>query len=472
MEVASDAALGSNAQDEGEDRLVLDQLRLAIINLKPNHFLMPTFGAIICVMFVRWVDAWRLGVWYVALVLSVIPLAVVAPRFLTTDVPACERRKWVTRVSLSYGLFTVVWSLQGVLLWVPNNDLNHLLLMLLLCCTLAGNGALIGASAPLSVVAYTVYGTAVVLIPWQASGPIYWGLSGLAFFYTLYLAWMSKQYIATARSMLMLKNDKNDLIAALALSKEQSDLARYRAEAASVAKSQFLANMSHELRTPLNAILGFSELIQSRTFRGDVERHIEYAGLIHTSGGHLLALINDILDLAKIEAGNFSLRERDVDMGAVIADTVRLMDVKAQEGHLSLKSEIVRPLPHVLADERALKQVLLNLISNAVKFTPCGGTVTVFARRGDDDGLTFGVTDTGVGIAADEQQHVFENFGQGRHDVVTSDKGTGLGLPIVKGLIEAHGGRVALESEPGHGTKVSVFLPPGRTQPSAMRAAS
>jgi two-component system cell cycle sensor histidine kinase PleC len=458
---------------EAKDRLVLDQLRIALTNLKPNHLLMPTFGAIIALMFARWVEVWRLVIWYGALVISVLPLALVSWRFLKAEPAPAERRKWIRRTTLSYLVFTIVWSAQGALLWAPGDDLNHMLLMLFLCCTLAGNGALVGASAPMSIVAYSVYGTAIVLMPFQTGGVIYWGLSGLAFFYALYMAWMSKQYFETTRSMLLLTNDKNDLIAALAQSKEQSDIARYRAEAASHAKSQFLANMSHELRTPLNAILGFSELIQSRTFRSDVERHIEYAGLIHASGGHLLALINDILDLAKIEAGGFSLRERDVDMSALLDESLRLVAAKAAENRLVLHKEVAAPLPHLLGDERALKQVLLNLLSNAIKFTPPQGTVTVFARAEEDDGVTFGVRDTGVGIAQDEQDRVFENFGQGRHDVVSADKGTGLGLPIVKGLVEAHGGLVSLISEPGSGTMVTVELPATRTRACAeLRAAS
>jgi len=465
------ATVGSAA--EAKDRLVLDQLRIALTNLKPNHFLMPAFGAIIALMFARWVEVWYLVIWYGALVVSVLPLAIISMRFLRAEPSPAERHKWVRRTTLAYLVFTIVWSGQGALLWAPGDDLNHMLLMLFLCCTLAGNGALVGASAPMSIVAYSVYGTAIVLMPFQTGGFIYWGLSGLAFFYALYMAWMSKQYFETTRSMLLLTNDKNDLIAALAQSKEQSDIARFRAEAASHAKSQFLANMSHELRTPLNAIIGFSELIQSRAFRSDVERHIEYAGLIHASGDHLLALINDILDLAKIEAGAFALRERDVDMDALLDESLRLMAAKAQENRLELRKEVMAPLPHLLGDERALKQVLLNLLSNAIKFTPARGTVTVFAHTDADEGVTFGICDTGVGIAPDDQERVFENFGQGRHDVVTADKGTGLGLPIVKGLVEAHGGRVLLASEPGGGTTITIELPAARTRACAeLRAAS
>jgi two-component system cell cycle sensor histidine kinase PleC len=293
---------------------------------------------------------------------------------------------------------------------------------------------------------------------------IYFGLSALAGFFALYLGWMSKQVFLTTRSMLMLRNDKNDLIAALAQSKEQSDVARFRAENASRTKSQFLANMSHELRTPLNAILGFSELIQSRTFASDLDRHVEYAGLIHTSGTHLLTLINDILDLAKIEAGGLSLHEHEVALERLIEECVRLMIDKAQAGGIDLRADISVYLPHLTGDERAVKQVLLNLLSNAVKFTPQGGSITVFAHPGRGGGLYFGVQDTGVGIAPEDQARVFENFGQGRHDAVIADQGTGLGLPIVKGLVEAHGARVALESEPGSGTKVTILWPEARTR--------
>jgi len=235
-----------------------------------------------------------------------------------------------------------------------------------------------------------------------------------------------------------------------------------RAEHASRAKSQFLANMSHELRTPLNAILGFSEMIASRTMLKSVDKHFEYAEHINRSAHHFLNLINDILDLAKIEAGSFQLRETEVNVMELIAESLSIMEPKAREVGCVMERDIAANLPNVIADERALKQVLLNLLSNAFKFTPSGGKVTAFAHRATDGGLEFGVRDTGVGIAPEDQALVFENFGQGRHDVVTAEKGTGLCLPIVKGLIEEHGGTVSLTSQVGRGTTVLLHLPPQR----------
>src|SRR5581483_12212435 len=182
-------------------------------------------------------------------------------------------------------------------------------------------------------------------------------------------------------------------------------------------------------------------MIHSEMFDLKSRKHVEYARNIHDSGHLLLALINDILDLAKIEAGGLMLHEKDLDIGALVCDCVRLIETRARGDNLELNVEIAAGLPPVRGDERALKQIMLNLLSNAVKFTPAGGKINVFARRDSRGDLLLGVADTGIGIAPEDHERVFQNFGQGRHDVVTSDKGTGLGLPIVKGLAEAHGGR-------------------------------
>ena len=222
--------------------------------------------------------------------------------------------------------------------------------------------------------------------------------------------------------------------------------------------------MSHELRTPLNAILGFSEIIKTRAFGESIDQYAEYGSYIHGSGQHLLTLINDILDLAKIEAGRMTLREDDVDIVRLIEDCVEMMNVRAQQAGVKLAITVESGFPLVYADERALRQIIVNLLSNSIKFTPLGGVITSFAKRSVDGRPSFGVSDTGIGIAPEDYRRVFESFGQGRHDAVQADKSTGLGLPIVKGLAEAHGGAVLLDSEPGRGTTVTVLLPTTRVR--------
>ena len=245
--------------------------------------------------------------------------------------------------------------------------------------------------------------------------------------------------------------------------------ARDTALAASRAKSEFLANMSHELRTPLNAIIGFSELLSSETF---AERRIEYAHLIHTSGAHLLALVDGLLDLARIEANKIDLVEEDVDLIALIQECMAFVEPRAAKSRLRLVCCAAAGLPHVLGDRRALRQILLNLLANAIKFTPPDGQIETFARVEKDGSVCFGVKDEGLGIPEEDQLRLFERFGPRRHDITQGAKGTGLGLPIVKGLTEAHGGRVTLESRPGVGTCVTIWLPRGRTRPHRRTAAA
>lgn len=251
--------------------------------------------------------------------------------------------------------------------------------------------------------------------------------------------------------------------------REQLTAAKQQAEEASKAKSNFIANMSHELRTPLNAILGFSEMLQSEVFS---ENRVEYSGLIHRSAQHLLGLINDILDLSKIEAGRWMLNETTVDFRRLVTEQVEMMTSKTMAAHIAMMSDIPNELPEIRGDERALKQILLNLISNSVKYTRAYGTITVFAELKENGELAFGVKDTGVGISEADQRQIFDRFGQGRHDALTADRGTGLGLPIVQGLARSHGGRVHLQSQVDVGTCVTVFLPADRVYlPRALRTA-
>jgi len=242
--------------------------------------------------------------------------------------------------------------------------------------------------------------------------------------------------------------------------------ARDRAEIASRAKSEFLANMSHELRTPLNAIIGFAEILKDARL-GGIRPASEYAADIHQSGLHLLNIINDVLDMAKIEAGKVDLDQQLIEIDAEIGAALRLIAPRAQDGGLKLKTEIASSLPSLYADRRVFKQIMLNLLSNAVKFTPSGGTITVSAWRDGGGNLLVAVSDTGIGIAEADLDRVLQPFGQAESGLARRYEGTGLGLPICKALTELHGGTIDIASVPGQGTTVTIRFPADRVRPRA-----
>jgi signal transduction histidine kinase len=243
------------------------------------------------------------------------------------------------------------------------------------------------------------------------------------------------------------------------------------AEAASHAKSEFLAVMSHELRTPLNAILGFSEMFKQQMM-GPLgsPKYVEYAADIHDSGKHLLAIINDILDLAKAESGKLELTETVFDLDAEIEATLRMCRPKADENKIKLAHAPSRSGLHVVADQRLIRQVALNLVSNAVKFTPAGGNVAIEVTIAREAGVSLVVKDTGVGIAAKDLDRVLRPFEQVESALSRSHGGTGLGLPYAKRVIEIHGGALRLTSHVGRGTTVLVNLPAARVRAPAAPA--
>ncbi len=275
--------------------------------------------------------------------------------------------------------------------------------------------------------------------------------------------------------------DPGELAAVLARAWEKHELQQARqvaiaalrqakeaAEAASRAKSGFLATVSHELRTPLNAIIGFSELVLSEA-QGPLgnEQYRGYIRNVHESGHHLLEIINDILDLSKAEAGKLELQEHTVDIRMAVRTVARLINPKVEEGSLVLDCALPAALPGLRADERKVKQVLINLLSNAVKFTPAGGRIRVTAEIDPAGALRLAVADTGIGIAPDHLARVFEPFSQVDSSLSRRHDGTGLGLPLVKALMELHQGDIELESTPGEGTTVTAVFPPARVLPAS-----
>jgi len=244
--------------------------------------------------------------------------------------------------------------------------------------------------------------------------------------------------------------------------------ARRQAEQANQAKSEFLANMSHELRTPLNAIIGFSEVI-SNEMLGPINntKYLDYVNDIHSSGLHLLSIINDVLDMSKIEAGRLKLVEEAVVVQQIVGEAVRMLHERAASRGIALTCEQPPEDIVIRGDERALKQVLINILSNAIKFSHDDGRVVVRTDGADPRRLVIEIEDRGIGMDEDELERALQPFGQAKAVITRTHGGTGLGLPITKGLVEAHGGRLAISSAVGGGTSVRIELPRGNKTPAA-----
>lgn len=279
----------------------------------------------------------------------------------------------------------------------------------------------------------------------------------------IYLSVSAKPYFDRDGGFLGYRGVGSDITAAVEAA-HRLRAEKERAEIANRAKSEFLANMSHELRTPLNAIIGFSEIIMNRVFGNTApEKYDAYAADINASGKHLLSLINEILDLSKIEAGQDELRETEIELDTLIGSSRNLFSTRFQQANLTLTvSDLPEPTPRLLVDASKLKQCLSSLLSNALKFTPAGGTVTIAAQFEANGELAIAIQDTGIGIAARDIPTVLSPFGQVETAFQRTHTGTGLGLPIAKALIEQHGGTLRIESKLGAGTTVMLTLPNSR----------
>lgn len=450
------------------------QLRLHRNGSRYSMLTMPVAAFLVSLAFRPWVSAdWRTG-WWVGVTLICLAIHYGngrLDRMTGRDAATVSRKsKYATGLSVT---FLTAWCSMSVFLWAPGMPADHMLLVLILACSMAGTIVVSAAHPPIAIAGLVIHAIFLIGPPAFGDAALDVELSLLSVIFTLLLVGQLAVQTAGVNRLLTLEHERAGLVQSLRAAKRESDRERGRAVSAGRAKSQFLSHMNHELRTPMNAILGFSEIIQAKSFGSDVEKYAEYATIIHDSGEHLLSLIDGMLDLAKIDAGKLSLRETEVDVARLIGDAIEAEAEIARQARISLTSELGRDLPCVLADERGLRQIVVNLLSNAIKFTQAEGHVTVFAHVEPDGRFALGVDDTGVGIAREDKEHVFERFGRGRHDVTEQLKGVGLGLAVVKGFAEAHDGKVVLESEIGDGTRVTVLLPKSRVLISpAQRLAS
>ena len=315
----------AEAEAQRESRINLALLRGVLESLHSNRKTMPLFALAVAAMFAQWVSPLWLAVWYAHVMLGVGAQLLMIRYFPEGELTPDAAHKWTWIASSANLFFVANWTSLGWYLWVPGNEFNHMLIAIVLAATLTVQGTVAGASRQLAIPAFLVYAAVMALVPLQEHSAQSVYLAMVTPFYVWYIAYITKQNYTRARASIVLVEERNSLLAELVMSKIESDRGRERAEAASLAKSQFLANMSHELRTPLNAILGFSEVISTRMFQDAPERNYEYAALINSSGHHLLALINDILDLAKIEAGRWKLEEGAIDLHRVADDALQLV---------------------------------------------------------------------------------------------------------------------------------------------------
>jgi two-component system, cell cycle sensor histidine kinase PleC len=426
-------------------------------------------AALFAIASMFWAPKLQGSLWLLGVIGAKVWLLVLGSRFRALPRDQVDVPRWRNRFVLVEFLNGIIWAgfaLVGVGSAASSNMAmfsSHVFIFSTLIVLLAIRMTF--ASPVISILyAGTVPMTAAVvgrLLMLQ--DPFYYALASMAIGVHVYFVFLAKGLNATAVTMLEFRQQKDTLIAELAEAKLVSDEARRRAETANKAKSRFLATMSHELRTPLNAIMGFAEVMKSEIM-GPMQNptYREYAGNIHESGRHLLHLINEILDLSRIEAGRYDLHEEAVRLSDVAEDSHRLLRLKASSKGLELIENFEPDLPQVWVDQRAIRQICLNLISNALKFTPKGGRITVTVEATPDGGQLISVRDTGPGIPADEIPRVMQAFGQGSLAHETAEGGTGLGLPIVQNLIELHGGTFELLSELRKGTEAIVRLPKTR----------
>jgi two-component system cell cycle sensor histidine kinase PleC len=452
-----------------------DLLLMFVRNERVAALTVPILAVVFAVIMLSWSQPRPLLLWLATIFISEGILLALCREFRKQPRDTADLGRWRRKLAAAEFLYGVSWAAFAFTELSRTTEAAYFFLFASLMVVTAIR-MLFAASVLPILHAGTIPVTAALCLRFLSTGEVfYWLLAVIAAGIHFYFVFLVKSLRGVALSMLEHRAEKDELIAEkdwlieeLEEEKTASDEARAKAEAANLAKSKFLANMSHELRTPLNAILGFAEIMKDE-FLGPVGNpsYKSYAVDIHASGVHLLKLINEILDLSRIEAGRYELAEKPADFGGIARECLNLLRLDAQAKNLRLITTFKPDMPKIMADERALRQICLNLLANAIKFTPQNGVVALRTGLLPDGEAFLSVSDNGPGIPEEEIPQVLRAFGQGSLAVKEPGCGTGLGLPIVTGLAELHGGRFELRSQVGQGTEASVVLPKSRVIPSS-----
>lgn len=448
------------ADGESHPEFTYELLLMFVKNELSAILAVPLLAVIVALSSIFWAPALQLVLWLASVLMSKGILLVLCRNFTRLPRSKVDVAAWRSKFMAAEFLYGTTWGGVAFIGMGSNNATTHM--FILACLTVVIAMRMMFASTLMPIVyAGTLPITVSLFIRFALlNTPFFWAMAVMTVGVHLYFIFLIKGLNTTVVTMLEYRAEKDLLIADLEQAKSISDEARHRAEAANISKSRFLATMSHELRTPLNAVLGFSEVMKSELLGPHhVPTYKEYANDINESGKHLLHLINEILDLSRIEAGRYELQEESIALADIADDCNRLVKLRAEKKNQKIIQDFQENLPRVWADERAIRQICLNLLSNAIKFTPSGGTIALTVGDLESGGQFLSVNDTGPGIPEEEIPHVLESFGQGSLAHQNAEGGTGLGLPIVKGLIELHGGIFDLKSKLRQGTLATVTIP-------------
>ncbi len=409
-----------------------------------------------------WTGALGAGAWTAAVLVIHAIIVTKCRQFLEKPMHEVSARAWRLRfitLDLFYGLAWMFCLIHPI--GIDESSSTFMLFVMLLVVAVS---SMLASSLPTAVFAATFPVTTAIALDFILQGTLrHYILALMALTAQGYFAALTYRLYSSTLATLEARAEKDALIGELEQAKAISDEARRRAEAANIAKSRFLAQMSHELRTPLNAILGFSEVMKTEVFgQHAVPAYKEYSADIHNSGVHLLGLINEILDLSRIEAGRYELNEESVSLVAIVEDCHHLLKLRASNRGITIHEVFEPDMPRLWADERAIRQICLNLLSNAIKFTPQGGEIWLKVGWTASGGQYVSVKDTGAGIPEEEIPVALASFGQGSNSIKSAEQGAGLGLPIAKSLVDLHGGTFTLKSKLRIGTEVVVTFPPER----------
>ncbi len=468
--IRTQLATGSTIKPESEHEL----LNMFVHNEMAAAATMPALSIILSIASMLWAPPLEAALWLVLVIGAKVFLLELCRRFIAMEPAEIDVKVWRRRFVAAELLNGMTWAgfaLVGISTYATASDSllfsSHVFIFAMLIVILAIRMTFASTIMPIMhagtiPMTFAVVGRLIAL-GFAVNDPLYYALASMAVGVHLYFVFLAMGLHSTALAMLEFRAQKDLLIAELEEEKSISDEARRRAESANKAKSRFLATMSHELRTPLNAIMGFSEVMKGEVL-GPLPNptYREYSENIHHSGSHLLNLINEILDISRIEAGKYDLHEEPMRLTDVADDCHRLLALRAQSKGLEIIEDFNEDMAQIWADPRAIRQICLNLMSNALKFTPRGGRIFVTIDHTPEGGQRLSVRDTGPGIPKEEIPKVLQAFGQGSLAHQTAEGGTGLGLPIVKNLIELHGGQFDLRSELRKGTEAVVTLPPQR----------